>query len=374
MTDFLYAQNLSYEPVELPHRAVVDVVRLAKILYRLSCSLKYRQLLRPDLPEIARFDPGNDSVMMGYDFHMTEEGPKLIEVNTNAGAALLAFLAHKPAATLQSLEIPEKTKNKIISTFYDVMAAFSQGRVGKPQHIVIVDENPADQFLYIEMLAFKALFEQYGICASVVAPGELDADSKGVFLRGLPVDMLYMRHCDFYLESEEMAGIRAAYLAKTVCLTPCPLTYGLLSDKRRLANLSNPDFLAEAGLNPKEIDLVLRIIPEAYLLSSKDMDDTWRQRKRWVFKPVSGFGSQGVFYGRKISRVSFADLDVDNTLVQKLVPASKVTLQSGEEMKVDFRLFAYRSQSLGVAARLYQGRITNMRTVGGGFAPVKIVR
>ena len=45
-------------------------------------------------PAIARRDFGPCGVFMGYDFHLGADGPKLIEVNTNAGGALLnAFLA-----------------------------------------------------------------------------------------------------------------------------------------------------------------------------------------------------------------------------------------------------------------------------------------
>ena len=38
---------------------------------------------------IARFDPGARGVFMGYDFHIGTNGPRLIEINTNAGGALL---------------------------------------------------------------------------------------------------------------------------------------------------------------------------------------------------------------------------------------------------------------------------------------------
>jgi len=45
-------------------------------------------------PEIARIDFGPRGAFMGYDFHLTPNGPKLIEVNTNAGGAFLnAILA-----------------------------------------------------------------------------------------------------------------------------------------------------------------------------------------------------------------------------------------------------------------------------------------
>jgi hypothetical protein len=39
-------------------------------------------------------------------------------------------------------------------------------------------------------------------------------------------------------------------------------------------------------------------------------------------------------------------------------------------MKVDVRNYVYDGQVQLLAARLYQGQTTNMRTAGGGFAPV----
>jgi len=39
-------------------------------------------------------------------------------------------------------------------------------------------------------------------------------------------------------------------------------------------------------------------------------------------------------------------------------------------MKVDVRNYVYDGRVQQLAARLYQGQTTNMRTAGGGFAPV----
>lgn len=39
-------------------------------------------------------------------------------------------------------------------------------------------------------------------------------------------------------------------------------------------------------------------------------------------------------------------------------------------LKTDIRLYTYAGELLLDAARLYQGQTTNMRTPGGGFAPV----
>ena len=40
-------------------------------------------------PAIARVPVAARGVFMGYDFHLTASGPKLIEINTNAGGGLL---------------------------------------------------------------------------------------------------------------------------------------------------------------------------------------------------------------------------------------------------------------------------------------------
>ena len=39
-------------------------------------------------------------------------------------------------------------------------------------------------------------------------------------------------------------------------------------------------------------------------------------------------------------------------------------------LKVDLRAYAYAGEIQFLAARLYRGQTTNMRTPGGGFAPV----
>ena len=50
-------------------------------------------------PALARHDFGPAGALMGYDFHLTPSGPRLIEVNTNAGGAFLnAVLARAQRA------------------------------------------------------------------------------------------------------------------------------------------------------------------------------------------------------------------------------------------------------------------------------------
>lgn len=368
----VYREAISSATVQLSRGDLRGMIRVVRILYRLSRLDAYRRRVLPQVPEAARFDPGHDAVMMGYDFHLTAQGPRLIEVNTNAGGILLAYLSHYPDAAAARSHLPDRLVEKLLASFAEEMRGFRQGGATLPRSIVILDEEPEKQYLYREMVAIAELFERAGIRATIAEPAELRADAAGVSAGGEKIDLIYNRHCDFYLERPEMSGIRAAYLSGSVCLTPNPFTYGLLADKRRLALWSDPEVMDSFGLDAREIELLTSVVPESRLLCDADAEEIWRERKDWVFKPVSRFGSRGVLLGRKISRTRFDELPFDETLVQRHVPPSLTEVAGDEPMKTDMRLYVYRDHVLGVAARLYHGQVTNLRTAGGGFAPVKV--
>ena len=50
---------------------------------------EYQSAALANAVEIARYRPGPIGVFMGYDFHLGADGPQLIEINTNAGGALI---------------------------------------------------------------------------------------------------------------------------------------------------------------------------------------------------------------------------------------------------------------------------------------------
>lgn len=365
--------SISSTPAPLSRADLADMIRLVRALFRLSRQPAYRRHVWQRVPEIARFNPGHDAVMMGYDFHLSDDGPQLIEVNNNAGGGLLAYLAHRPEDPLVHDALPERLREQLIDSFAEEMRRFPGSEKKLPRRIVIIDENPKEQFLYPEMEIFRDMFAEWcQCCSSIVDPGELDANASGVALDGKPVDLIYNRHCDFYLETDAMAGIRDAYRNGTVCLTPNPFTYGLLGDKRRLAYWTDPERLAESGLDERSREIILRLIPESRLMSDMDMDELWKDRKNWVLKPAVLHASRGVLVGSSISRKRFNDFVPEETIVQRYVRPTTTETASGE-LKTDYRLYVYRRQVLGIAARLYSGQVTNLRTEGGGFAAVELV-
>ena len=246
----VYREAISQVTVPLARRDLARMIRLMRLLSRLSENAAYRELVSPLVPDVARFDPGHHAVMMGYDFHLTPQGPRLIEVNTNAGGALLAYLAHFPEAAIARAGLAERLRHQFLAAFAEEMRRFSGGGRQKPAHIAIIDEDPRNQYLYREMVAFTELFRRWDVPSTIADPSALVAGPEGVFADGERVDLIYNRHCDFYLERPEMAGIRAAYRAGTVCLTPNPFAYGLLADKRRMTLWSDPEVTGRLGLRP----------------------------------------------------------------------------------------------------------------------------
>lgn len=348
------------------------MLRLVRLLFRLSRSQNYRDYVFPQLPEVARFDPGHASLMMGYDFHLTADGPKLIEVNTNAGGAYLAWLSEQQTGKISTIHLSRRFETRLLRSYLQEWHDFST--TARPlKTIAIVDEDPQLQPLFPEMLACCDWLCEQGFDARVVAPQQLEVRNDGVYHREIKIDLVYNRHCDFFLESDLMSGLRSAYLNQSLCLSPNPFAYGLLADKRRMILWSDPERLKPLGLRHEDLKLLSDMVPSSRLFGDCNEEELWAERKNLIFKPVTRFGSRGVLLGKSITRKRFASLDPDDTLVQDLVPPSVVTDAGGSEYKADLRLYVYRDRLIGVGARLYQGQVTNLRTEGGGFAPVRVV-
>jgi len=359
---------ISSYSVGLARNHFKSMAKLVRLLHKISGLTAYHALLGDDLPETARHNPRHYSAMMGYDFHLSGTGPKLIEVNTNAGGFWFAGLAENSSRP----DFSGRVAGRLLSSFLTEFRLFTAGKSGLPEFLAIVDEDPVNQFLYPEMRAFSALFKKAGIDNAIVDPMELQLKGSILYWGGKRVDMIYNRHCDFYLHNPATARIRTAWLAGTVCLTPNPHTYGLLADKRRMALWSDSNKLEKLDLGQPAIDFLLRMVPSTHLLAAMAPEQAWRTRKQWVFKPDTGYASRGVYVGNKLTAAKFAQLDPDNTLVQAWIPPSLTRFSDELPFKTDYRLFAYQNRILCVSARLYHGQVTNLRTPNGGFAKVII--
>jgi hypothetical protein len=305
-------------------------------------------------------------VFYGYDFHLNVQGAHLIEINTNAGGALLNTLL---------LESQEKSSGKLNETFLEMFRnewRLARGEVPL-KTVAIVDEQPRSQYLYPEFLLAKAMFERAGIKTHMVDPSALQARDQGLYVGEQEIDLIYNRLTDFSLQ--QLPHLRDAYEKQQVVLTPNPAHYQRYADKRKLAWLTDDVSLRVAGVSQANIDVLLRGIPKTKLVNEADTGQWWAERKQWFFKPVSGYGSKGAYRGDKITKRVFEEIVGGDYIAQKMVaPSERSVLQGGEtaRLKYDIRCYVYDGDVQLMVARLYQGQTTNFRTTGGGFAMVRV--
>jgi hypothetical protein len=156
-------------------------------------------------------------------------------------------------------------------------------------------------------------------------------------------------------------------------VTPNPHVYALYADKRHLTVLSDPSLLRRWGVADEVVDRVTASVPETRVLDDGAREAFWKERKKFFFKPVDGYGSKAAYRGDKLTRGVWENLAARTYVAQRLVPPSQRTIKvDGVEvpLKLDLRNYVYDAQVQLVAARLYQGQTTNFRTTGGGFAGV----
>jgi hypothetical protein len=239
--------------------------------------------------------------------------------------------------------------------------------------VAIVDESPAEQYLYPEFLLFQRLFEARGVQAVVADPSQLESRGGVLSHDGERVDLVYNRLTDFYLERPGHAALREAYLSGAAVVTPHPRAHALYANKRNLALLTDRERLRSWGVPPEAIATLLSGIPSTRAVDPADAEHLWSERKALFFKPASGFGSRGSYRGDKLTRKVFAEILEGDYVAQALVPPSERVLRDADvprALKMDLRNYVYNGEVQLVAARLYQGQTTNFRTPGGGFAPV----
>ena len=364
----------------------------------------YQQMALQWAPEIARHVPATRGVFFGYDFHLhTGEAasPQLIEINTNAGGALLnavlaraqqaccaevqtaidallpgalgrqtpeqlflemfraeweLFCAHKVAPSPQPSPARGEgasacamspvgagdTPSIAQSTTPSPPAAAGWGEGESPSTtrlatIAIVDDSPTEQFLHPEFVLFQRLFQHAGIDAIICDPSELTWHDGALWHGDKRINLVYNRLTDFALAQPQNSAIRSAYLADAIALTPHPRAHALYADKRNLSLLTDAKLLASFGIDAATIAILQSGIPHTEIVHTEHADELWAGRKHLFFKPATGYGSKAAYRGDKITRRVFDEVIHGNYVAQALVPPSSRSLQRDGEA-IDLKL------------------------------------
>jgi hypothetical protein len=293
-------------------------------------------------------NPGNYSILMSYDFHISETGDlKLIEINTNAsfyGLGTIMYEAHglpQPVMPNPFEKLRQDIKNEF--TLF--------GKSSVSPNVAIIDEEPEKQRLYLEFLLFRELFKSWGWKADII-------DYRNLTEK---YNFVYNRLTDFYFENSEQ--LEKMFLGTKTCFSPNPHEYNLLADKERLIEWGKI-----------ESPFIDKHLPRSHFLIKENKEMMWNDRKKFFFKPLRSHGAKQTYKGASISRKHFDDIaDTNQFIAQEYVAAPELKFQTPEgeqSFKFDLRFYAYMDQVESAVARIYQGQVTNLKTTYGGFAPI----
>lgn len=357
-------------------RAMEDVIDAVE---RVVAMPEYRAAAAAYAPAAAGPELGARGVFFGYDFHLDANGPKLIEINTNAGGGFLnAVLARTHRACCPEVEplLDEHAGPPIEQVLFDMFRAewrLSRG-AAVLRRVAIVDDAPREQYLYPEFLLCRRMFRDHGIDALIADPRELRFDGAALVHQAGAIDLIYNRLTDFALADPAHAALRAAHSAGTVVLTPHPRAHALYADKRNLAILTDAERLAAWNVPADRIATLAAGIAKTTVVAAGAADMLWANRKRLFFKPAAGYGSKAAYRGDKLTRRTFGEIVRHPYVAQELVaPSERQVPDEAGALKLDVRNYVYAGRVQLRAARLYRGQTTNFRTPGGGFAPVFVI-
>jgi hypothetical protein len=376
----------SATPVFISAADYVILEESVATLHRATSLPGFSALATARAPQIARHDFGPSGVFMGYDFHMSEHGPRLIEINTNAGGALLhaaAARAHRACCTPLD---PLFSRPADLSRFGEVVLQMfrsewsAQRGDAKLGSVAIVDDAPAQQYLAPEFELARQLLQSHGIDAVIADAGELQWRDGRLWHPNLPgagaVDLVYNRLTDFYLAEARHAALHQAYVSGSVVVTPHPRAHALHADKRNLVSLSDGRLMGQLGAADADLALLHAVVPATVPVTAGNAETLWTRRRHLFFKPYTGYGSRAAYRGDKLTRKVWSEIVGGGFVAQALVAPSERTVEVDGEprrLKVDVRAFAYAGRVQLLAARTYSGQTTNFRTPGGGFSPVVVL-
>ncbi|HEX5514522.1 MAG TPA: hypothetical protein VFY81_09025, partial [Gammaproteobacteria bacterium] len=149
-----------------------DVERMHWVVQSIEAAARlpgYRQAVLGWASATASFNPGPIGALMGYDFHLTASGPRLIEVNTNAGGAFInTLLARAQSACCPETVRAPRTRAQLEAFEDAVVRMFErewqrQRGEGRPESVAIVDDRPEAQYLYPEFRLAQQVMQAHGI-------------------------------------------------------------------------------------------------------------------------------------------------------------------------------------------------------------------
>ena len=195
-----------------------DIAQMRGIVGAIEAAARlpaYRNAVLAWAPESAQKNFGPLGAFMGYDFHLDDSGPRLIEVNTNAGGAFINdMLAKAQKACCSEIErgLMAMQAADFETQALNVFAAEWRLQRGtdQPRRVAIIDDRPEGQYLYPEFILARQLLRAHGIDAVIGDAAALAYEADKLLLDGQEIDLVYNRLVDFSLADPSHSALAAA--------------------------------------------------------------------------------------------------------------------------------------------------------------------
>jgi hypothetical protein len=196
----------------LSRHTLDQVVAGVASLERVIRSRGYQAAAIQRAPPVAARDFGPLGAFVSCDFHLASDGPRLIEINSSAGGAMLsASLVQAQRACCEAMSeamSPAVAPDDPRPAFLDMFRKEWQRQRShsSPRNILIVDDEPASQYLAPEFQLFEKLLTRDFAPCDIVDAATLQWRDGQLWHEGEPDDMVYNRLTDFYLTAPRHSG------------------------------------------------------------------------------------------------------------------------------------------------------------------------
>lgn len=346
-----------------------------------------------DEAEWVALDPGEpDVVLSRVDAFVTAEGPRFIEINSDAPAGF--GYGDRMAAVFQELPIfrafAELRRVAYRPSAPALIEAVRRAAASAAPVIAIVDW--ADVRTRGDQEILRDAFEREGLACLLADPREMEVRAGRLWAGTRPVDVVYRRGVlsELLERADEVRDFMRAYrerLAVFVNSFRCRLS----EDKAFFALLTDEAFAHL--LDPAERDLVARTVPwtrkleqRRTLRGGREIDlvpHVIARREELVLKPAHGYGGRSVYVGSETPPRAWEDA-VTVGLGEPWVVQERVTIPEEEfplleggtlrfpRLKVNANPFYVAGAEVGAVTRASQDSVINV-SAGGGSVPTFVL-
>lgn len=343
-------------------------------------------------------DPGEpDVVWSRLDAFVTDDGPRFIEVNSDAPAGF--GYADRMAEVFQELPLFKQCAARFPLAYPAsapalvdaVLAAGARGGAATRPRVAIVDFASVKTRPDQEIL--RQAFAARGVACVLADPRACELRGGRLFADGFQADVVYRRAVlsELVACADEVRGFLDAYAARAAAFVNS-FRCRLSEDKAFFALVTDEAF---AGLLlPEERAFVRRVVPWTRKLEERRTEHAGAsvelvpfvlaQRERLVLKPTHAYGGRDVLLGAETPPGQWQDAVrrglLGGWVVQERQRIPEETFPSFDaaggphfvRLKLNANPFYVRGAEVGAVARASQASVINV-SAGGGSVPTFVV-